>query len=96
MGAATPRRQPLPPHLTHPSPPPPPLPQAGAAHPHHPDAECGVCLGRLGERGPPARLPCAHSFCGPCVGRWLAACHDTCPTCRFRFAAADTEPVKEM
>ena len=74
----------------------PPTPhQAGALLPPDPAADCYVCLARLGSRGAPAALPCGHSFCGPCAGRWLAG-HDTCPTCRFKFAIVDTEAVKEL
>jgi len=39
--------------------------------------ECCVCL----ERKPDVILPCAHSYCLPCIEQWNVN-HKTCPVCR--------------
>ena len=39
--------------------------------------ECCVCL----ERRPDVILPCAHSYCLPCIEQWNVN-HKTCPVCR--------------
>jgi len=39
--------------------------------------ECIVCL----ERRPDVILPCAHSYCLPCIEQWNVN-HKTCPVCR--------------
>jgi len=39
--------------------------------------ECIICL----ERRPDTILPCAHSYCLPCIEQWNVD-HKTCPVCR--------------
>merc|ERR1712037_1050102 len=39
--------------------------------------ECCICL----ERKPDTILPCAHSYCLPCIEQWNVD-HKTCPVCR--------------
>ncbi|QQP51842.1 RING finger protein 141 [Caligus rogercresseyi] len=39
--------------------------------------ECCICL----ERKPEIILPCAHSYCLPCIEKWNVD-HKTCPVCR--------------
>jgi len=39
--------------------------------------ECIICL----ERKPELILPCAHSYCLPCIEQWSVS-HRTCPVCR--------------
>ena len=39
--------------------------------------ECCICL----ERKPDVILPCAHSYCLPCIEQWNVD-HKTCPVCR--------------
>lgn len=39
--------------------------------------ECCICL----ERKPELILPCAHSYCLPCIEQWNVD-HKTCPVCR--------------
>ena len=59
--------------------------------PAHADADassthviCTICCGPLSS---PLALPCAHTFCAPCVARWLHAAvggaSSTCPLCRL-------------
>jgi len=46
--------------------------------------ECCVCL----ERKPDVILPCAHSYCLPCIEQWNVN-HKTCPVCREAVASTD-------
>ncbi len=39
--------------------------------------ECVICL----ERVPELILPCAHSYCLPCIEQWSVS-NKTCPVCR--------------
>ncbi|XP_063239763.1 RING finger protein 141-like [Bacillus rossius redtenbacheri] len=40
-------------------------------------SECCICL----ERRPEVMLPCAHSYCLPCIEQWKVN-NSTCPLCR--------------
>ena len=46
--------------------------------------ECIVCL----ERKPDVILPCAHSYCLPCIEQWNVN-HKTCPVCRETVDSTD-------
>jgi len=46
--------------------------------------ECCVCL----ERKPDVILPCAHSYCLPCIEQWNVN-HKTCPVCREAVDSTD-------
>ncbi|XP_051149136.1 E3 ubiquitin-protein ligase RHA2A-like [Andrographis paniculata] len=46
------------------------------------DAECVVCLNRLGEENRLRRLACRHVFHKDCLDRWLDYLNFTCPLCR--------------
>ena len=46
--------------------------------------ECCVCL----ERKPDVILPCAHSYCLPCIEQWNVN-HKTCPVCRETVQSTD-------
>lgn len=46
--------------------------------------ECCVCL----ERKPDTILPCAHSYCTPCIHQWNVN-HKTCPVCREKLESTD-------
>ena len=46
--------------------------------------ECCVCL----ERKPDVILPCAHSYCLPCIEQWNVN-HKTCPVCRETVHSTD-------
>jgi len=46
--------------------------------------ECCVCL----ERRPDVILPCAHSYCQPCIEQWNVN-HKTCPVCRETLASTE-------
>lgn len=50
---------------------------------NHPD-ECVICL----ERTPELILPCAHSYCLPCIEQWNVD-HKTCPVCRETLSSTD-------
>ncbi|XP_028133638.1 RING finger protein 141-like [Diabrotica virgifera virgifera] len=45
---------------------------------------CCICF----ERKQEILLPCAHSYCLPCIEEWNE-CHDTCPICRERLDSTD-------
>lgn len=40
----------------------------------------------------PLALPCGHTFCEPCIRRWLAR-SDTCPICRAAVGAGAAPPA---
>ena len=49
--------------------------------------QCAVCTNLLKE---PVALPCNHSFCRECIGRWISDKENkheevTCPMCRSAF-----------
>lgn len=46
--------------------------------------ECCICL----ERKPELILPCAHSYCLPCIEQWSVD-HSTCPVCRETVSSTD-------
>lgn len=46
--------------------------------------ECCICLERRSE----LILPCAHSFCSPCIEQWHEG-HQTCPICRENVPSTD-------
>jgi len=46
--------------------------------------ECCICL----ERRPDMILPCAHSYCLPCIEQWNVN-HKTCPVCREAVESTD-------
>ena len=46
--------------------------------------ECVICL----ERKPDLILPCAHSYCLPCIEQWNVD-HKTCPVCRETLSSTD-------
>ncbi|XP_059482618.1 RING finger protein 141-like [Neocloeon triangulifer] len=46
--------------------------------------ECCICL----ERKPEVILPCAHSYCLPCIEQWNVN-HKTCPICREKLESTD-------
>ncbi|XP_050071514.1 RING finger protein 141-like [Anopheles maculipalpis] len=57
----------------------------------HPD-ECCICL----ERKPEVSLPCAHSYCMPCIEQWNIH-QKTCPICDEVLASTDdTWVLSEM
>jgi len=48
---------------------------------------CAICLEQI--QGP-VMLPCDHTFCGPCIGRWSSSSRHvvgspTCPCCRKSY-----------
>ena len=43
-----------------------------------------MCL----ERKPDVILPCAHSYCLPCIEQWNVN-HKTCPVCRETVQSTD-------
>ena len=43
-----------------------------------------MCL----ERRPDVILPCAHSYCLPCIEQWNVN-HKTCPVCRETVQSTD-------
>ena len=49
-----------------------------------PEVECIICL----ERKPELILPCAHSYCTPCIEQWNVN-HKTCPVCREKLDTTD-------
>ncbi|PSN53610.1 RING finger protein 141 [Blattella germanica] len=46
--------------------------------------ECCICL----ERRPDVMLPCAHSYCMPCIEQWNVN-NKTCPICRETLDSTD-------
>ncbi|XP_067000317.2 RING finger protein 141 [Anabrus simplex] len=46
--------------------------------------ECCICL----ERKPDVMLPCAHSYCLPCIEQWNVN-NKTCPICRETLDSTD-------
>ncbi len=46
--------------------------------------ECCICL----ERKPEIILPCAHSYCLPCIEQWNAS-NKTCPVCRETLCSTE-------
>ena len=46
--------------------------------------ECCICI----ERRPDLILPCAHSYCMPCIEQWNVN-HKTCPVCRETVTSTD-------
>lgn len=44
---------------------------------YEPSTECCICL----ERKQEITLPCAHSYCQPCINMWNVN-NNTCPVCR--------------
>lgn len=65
--------------------------EAGTAHKEKQN-ECCICL----ERKQEVILPCAHSYCLPCVEEWTES-HDTCPICRETFESPnDTWVISEV
>lgn len=46
--------------------------------------ECCICL----ERKPDVMLPCAHSYCMPCIEQWNVN-NKTCPICRETLDSTD-------
>lgn len=46
--------------------------------------ECCICL----ERTPDVMLPCAHSYCLPCIEQWNVN-NKTCPICRETLDSTD-------
>ena len=46
--------------------------------------ECIICF----ERKPDTILPCAHSYCLPCIEQWNVD-HKTCPVCRETLTSTD-------
>uniref|UniRef100_A0A182SC76 RING finger protein 141 n=1 Tax=Anopheles maculatus TaxID=74869 RepID=A0A182SC76_9DIPT len=66
---------------------------ADGQHPNgdHND-ECCICL----ERRPEVSLPCAHSYCMPCIEQWNIQ-QKTCPICDEALASTDdTWVLSEM
>uniref|UniRef100_A0A182N1C2 RING finger protein 141 n=1 Tax=Anopheles dirus TaxID=7168 RepID=A0A182N1C2_9DIPT len=54
--------------------------------------ECCICL----ERKPEVSLPCAHSYCTPCIEQWNIH-QKTCPICDEALASTDdTWVLSEM
>lgn len=54
--------------------------------------ECSICLDRKTE----VILPCAHSFCAPCIEQWNVN-NKTCPICNELLASTDdTWVMSEM
>ncbi|KAJ8942365.1 hypothetical protein NQ318_000345 [Aromia moschata] len=47
-------------------------------------SECCICF----ERKQEVILPCAHSYCMPCIEEWNET-HDTCPLCRDKLDSTD-------
>ncbi|GFP84698.1 E3 ubiquitin-protein ligase rha2a, partial [Phtheirospermum japonicum] len=47
-----------------------------------PDADCVVCLDRLGEGDHVRRLACRHVFHRGCLDGWLGRLNFSCPLCR--------------
>lgn len=47
----------------------------------HPGHSCSICLDPIKDA---SFLPCAHSFCWPCITQWYAQ-NRSCPICRTRF-----------
>ncbi|CAH1160048.1 unnamed protein product [Phaedon cochleariae] len=47
-------------------------------------SECCICFDRKRD----IMLPCAHSFCAPCLEEWNET-HDTCPICREVLDSTD-------
>lgn len=55
-------------------------------------SECCICL----ERKPEVSLPCAHSYCTPCIEQWNIH-QKTCPICDETLASTDdTWVLSEM
>uniref|UniRef100_A0A182PZB6 RING finger protein 141 n=1 Tax=Anopheles farauti TaxID=69004 RepID=A0A182PZB6_9DIPT len=55
-------------------------------------SECCICL----ERKPEVSLPCAHSYCTPCIEQWNIH-QKTCPICDEALASTDdTWVLSEM
>ena len=42
---------------------------------------CGICVDIMTV---PVALECGHTFCYPCIGKWLAQKY-SCPTCRLQL-----------
>lgn len=47
-------------------------------------SECSICL----DRQPDVILPCAHSFCCPCIEQWNMS-KKTCPICQECLESTD-------
>ncbi|CAL8138776.1 unnamed protein product [Orchesella dallaii] len=52
--------------------------------------ECCICM----ENRPEVSLPCAHSYCLPCIEQWNVD-HKTCPICREKLETTDDTWVLE-
>ncbi|XP_037030561.1 RING finger protein 141-like [Bradysia coprophila] len=46
--------------------------------------ECSICL----DRKPEVLLPCAHTFCCPCIEQWNMS-RKTCPICQAELSSTD-------
>ena len=66
------------------------------------DHQCPVCFEDLKDmpaQEPPMRLPCAHTFCTPCILRWtyrmliteMSVCR--CPICRNNYTQSQMIPI---
>eukprot|EP01130_Rhizamoeba_saxonica_P017546 TRINITY_DN8530_c0_g1_i1.p1 TRINITY_DN8530_c0_g1~~TRINITY_DN8530_c0_g1_i1.p1 ORF type:complete len:390 (+),score=94.56 TRINITY_DN8530_c0_g1_i1:25-1194(+) len=53
-------------------------------------AHCPICLEDFEEDTDTKLLPCGHSFCSPCIDRWLEET-PTCPICRFDLRNRDRD-----
>lgn len=62
------------------------LDKVGEANNEHLNSldECCICL----ERKPEVILPCAHSYCVPCIEQWNVTSR-TCPVCREEIRSTD-------
>ncbi|RAL41171.1 hypothetical protein DM860_017720 [Cuscuta australis] len=54
--------------------------------------ECAICLGEMGVNQEVTRMPCDHTFHGPCIVEWLGRRH-VCPLCRFQLPTAAPAPA---
>ena len=56
-------------------------------------SSCSICLSNPIPQSKSITTPCSHTFCNPCLTRWLLM-HTSCPICRASLGAdKDRQPL---